>query len=233
MKKQDSQAQVSQMFNTISSSYDKVNRILSFGIDLHWRKKMCKYLPKKNNLRVLDLATGTCDQLMSLLKSNQISYAMGLDLAEEMLEIGRKKIAASPYTPKIELKIGSALEIPAPSASFNCVTMSFGIRNVQGNCLSEIFRVLAPKGKALILEFSLPKNKVIRGLHLFYLRKVLPQIGGWISGERKAYSYLNQTIETFPYGGAFLALMAEAGFVGLQAIPLTFGVATLYIGEKQ
>ncbi len=226
------QEQVSHMFNAIAKRYDRGNRILSFGIDQKWRKLLTQHLPNKNDLRLLDLATGTCDQLLTLMETEKITEAIGIDLAEEMLAIGKKKVAASSYADQIELKCASALEIPAPDASFDCVTISFGIRNVQGNCLKEIFRLLSPGGRALILEFSLPENRIVRFLHLLYLRKILPTIGGWISKEKSAYRYLNQTIETYPYGKAFLSLMEKEGFVNLKALPLTFGVATLYIGDK-
>ncbi len=226
------QRQVSQMFNEISSSYDWVNRILSFGIDRRWRKRLLSHLPKKKDLRLLDLATGTGDQLLSLLKSGKIGDAVGIDLAEEMLSIGRKKIIAQGYGDQVRMQVGSATKIPSEDSLFDCVTISFGIRNVQGDCLPEIYRVLKPKGKVLILEFSLPKNRIIRVLHLFYLRHILPFVGGLISGKRSAYRYLNKTIESFPYGDQFLARMERSGFIKLKAIPLTFGVATLYIGVK-
>jgi len=234
MTRQSSQEQVSLMFNAISPSYDRVNRILSFGIDQCWRKKMLQHLPSGENLRLLDLATGTCDQLLALMKSGKLGYGMGIDLAEEMLAIGKQKVAKSPFAEKIDLRVASALEIPSEEGSFDCITISFGIRNVTSvlNCLQEMKRVLAPGGRALILEFSLPKNRLIRSLHLFYLRRLLPLIGGMISGKKSAYCYLNQTVESFPYGDDFCALMKEAGLVKVRAEPLTFGVATLYIGEK-
>lgn len=226
------QQQVSQMFNEISSSYDSVNRVLSFGIDKAWRKKLIQHLPKGDNLRLLDLATGTGDQLIPLMKSGKVGEAVGIDLAEEMLALGHKKIIAEGYGDQVSMQVASATEIPQKENSFDCVTISFGIRNVQGDCLKEMYRVLIPSGKALILEFSLPKNRLIRHLHLFYLRRVLPTIGGLISGKKSAYRYLNKTIESFPYGDQFLALLEQAGFIQLKAIPLTFGIATLYVGEK-
>ena len=226
------QSQVSQMFNEISLSYDRINRILSLGIDKLWRKKLSEHLPDGENIRLLDLATGTCDQLLSLMKTGRISHATGIDLAQEMLKIGQKKIDRSPYGEKITLVEASASAIPVDDESFECVTISFGIRNVKGPCLEEIYRVLSPGGRALILEFSLPQNRLIKWLHLFYLRRLLPVVGGMISGKREAYRYLNETIEAFPYGEAFLTRMKEAGFSTLRALPLTFGVANLYIGEK-
>jgi demethylmenaquinone methyltransferase/2-methoxy-6-polyprenyl-1,4-benzoquinol methylase len=232
MENSSMQAQVSQMFNAIAKRYDRVNRILSFGIDRLWRSQLKQHLPEENNLHLLDLATGTCDQLLALMGTEKIEKAVGIDLAQEMLLIGQKKISASPYSQKISLQCASALSIPFSKPSFDCITISFGIRNVQGNCLKEIYRVLKPKGRALILEFSLPKNRVIRGAHLLYLRKILPFVGGLFTKKTSAYRYLNQTIESFPYGEKFLTLMENEGFIHCKAIPLTFGIATLYIGDK-
>lgn len=232
MQDGDTQVRVSHMFNAIAKSYDRVNRILSFGIDQRWRKLLASHLPEKENLRLLDLATGTCDQLLTLMETDKVVEALGIDLAEDMLSLGKEKVASTSYASQVELKVASALEIPAKDNSFDCVTISFGIRNVQGNCLAEIFRVLAPGGRALILEFSLPENRLVRSMHLFYLRKILPTIGGFVSKEKSAYSYLNQTIESYPYGEKFLQMMEREGFVDLKAIPLTMGVATLYVGEK-
>jgi len=231
MSKSTTQEQVSHMFNAISAKYDRVNRVISLGIDRSWRKAMIRHLPGEN-LHLLDCATGTCDQLLSMMQSGKIEKAVGVDLAEEMLAIGEKKVAASPYGQKIELLVGNALNLPLDSETFDCITITFGIRNVQGDPLPEMLRVLKPGGRILILEFSLPRNRMIRTLHLFYLRKILPRLGGLISGNAEAYHYLNQTIESFPYGEAFLNRMKNTGFQQLQAIPLSFGVATLYIGEK-
>lgn len=192
---------------------------------------MIRHLPE-GNLHLLDCATGTCDQLLSMMGSASIERAVGIDLAEEMLAVGKQKVAVSPFAQKVELLVGNAMEMPLSSDSFDCVTMTFGIRNVQGDPLPEMLRVLKPGGKILILEFSLPRNRVIRALHVFYLRQVLPRLGGLISGNADAYRYLNRTIESFPYGEAFLNRMRNAGFEELQAIPLSFGVATLYLGEK-
>ena len=232
MSPQTTQEQVSQMFNEISPSYDRVNRILSLGLDAKWRKKMIDHLPKGDNLHLLDLATGTCDQLIPLMHTGKIASATGLDLAEELLKIGRQKIEKLPFKDRVALTCSNALDIPAEDHSFDCVTMTFGVRNVQGNCLGEIFRVLKKGGRVLILEFSLPKNRLCKRLHLFYLRTLLPLIGGWLSKNRSAYTYLSQTIENFPYGEAFVSLMQQEGFVQVKALPLTFGAVTLYVGEK-
>jgi len=226
--------EISQMFNEISHAYDKNNHILSLGLDRRWRKKLALHLPEGENLSLLDLATGTCDQLLPLMATGKFESALGIDLAEGMLEFGKQKISSTPYKDQISLKVASALEIPTEPESFDCVTISFGIRNVGSlpECLKEIHRVLAPGGRALILEFSLPKNRLIRPFHLLYLRHILPFVGGLVSGKMGAYRYLNKTIESFPYGEAFLGKMQEAGFSKVQALPLTLGVATLYIGDK-
>lgn len=222
------------MFNAISTSYDRVNRILSFGIDVRWRKKMVEHLPQGERLTLLDLATGTCDQLLTLMQSGKFASAIGMDLAEEMLKMGREKVSQSPFSKKVVLQLASALEIPLEENVFDCVSISFGIRNVVdiAKCLEEMHRVLKPGGKGLILEFSLPKNRAVRFFHLLYLRYFLPLIGGIVSGKRSAYSYLNQTIESFPYGNAFCQFMEKGGFTKVKAYPLTWGVATLYVGEK-
>lgn len=229
------QPSIPEMFNEISFSYDKVNRILSFCLDKFWRNALIQWLPWKENLQLLDLATGTCDQLLALVKqSKHISYALGIDLAKEMLEIGKKKIALSPYAEKIELQLADAESLPLENKSFDCITMSFGIRNVKNRekCLQEMFRVLSHGGRALILEFSLPKNLFIRPFYLFYLRVLLPFLGGLFSKNRKAYRYLNQSIEQFPSTDEFCSLMKANGFENVYAKKLTLGIVTLYIGDK-
>ena len=223
--------EVWKMFNQISSSYDRINRVLSLGRDRAWRKKVAKEMPLKPHLEVLDLATGTGDQLIALFQAGlSIQRAVGIDLAEEMLNIGRAKVAANP---KIELKLGDAMSLPFADQSFDAATFSFGIRNVTDPLVSlqEIYRVLKPKGRCLILEFSMPKP-LIRPFFLFYLRKILPRVGGILSNNQAAYRYLNQTIETFPSGQAFLDVMKQAGFRALRKIPMNFGGVTLYIGDR-
>jgi len=234
MTNSPSQEQISQMFNEISPVYDLNNRILSMGIDRRWRKALEKHLPKGQGLDLLDLATGTCDQLLSLMKTQKFKTALGIDPAAKMLKVGQQKVNRMPFASRVILEKASALEIPAEDDSFSCITISFGIRNVGDypKCLKEMHRVLAPKGKVLILEFSLPDNKLIRSAHLFYLRHFIPFIGGLFSGKKQAYRYLNKTIESFPCGEAFCLEMQKAGFTNVAAHPLTFGVATLYAGEK-
>ena len=230
-----SRREVWRMFDRIAPHYDRLNRILSFGIDKGWRRKVAALLPRRENLEVLDLATGTADQLLALCSARpDIARGVGMDLAEEMLAVGRKKIAESPHAGTLTLETGDAMRIPAADATFDAVTISFGIRNVMdvGTALADMARVLRPGGRLLILEFSLPTNPVIRAGHLFYLRHVLPRVGGWVSGDAAAYRYLNETVESFPCGDRFCDLMCRAGLVQVKALPLTFGIASIYCGDK-
>lgn len=230
-----SRSEIWKMFDSISSTYDKTNRLMTMGLDLYWRKKMSFFLPKKENLKLLDCATGTADQIISLLKnSSRITEAKGIDLSEEMIQIGRKKISASPFKEKVALTVASALDLPFEDETFDCITMSFGIRNVTSvnACLQEMFRTLKPEGRVLILETSIPKSSLLKALHLFYLRKILPFVGGIISKQKKAYEYLNQTTETFPSGLAFAEKLQEVGFKNVVCHPLTFGSVSIYIGDK-
>lgn len=216
------------MFDRISQTYDRTNRILSLGMDLSWRKKLNKHLPDQKDLKILDLATGTGDQAIAFLKSKASIHSItGIDLSKEMLELAKKKV------PDVEFIEADAQKIPFPKEAFNAVSFSFGIRNVPSptTALEEIYRVLKPNGRCLILEFSLPP-KPIRTFYLFYLRHILPRIGGLISKNKEAYSYLNQTIEHFPSGNDFCLLMKGAGFNRVQAIPMNLGTVTLYVGEK-
>ncbi len=223
------------MFNRVAPRYDLLNRLLSLGIDCSWRRKMAFFLPPGRDLRVLDLATGTADQLLFLFeKSNKVGSGIGMDLADKMLEIGRNKVARRGLSEAISLKAGDAMDIPAGDSEFDAVTISFGIRNMTNveKALQEMHRVLKPGGRVLILEFSLPGNSLIRAGYVLYLRHILPRVGATVSGDPHAYRYLNETIETFPYGEAFCHLLRDAGFTAAAAHPVTFGIATIYRGDK-
>lgn len=227
-------ASVPEMFNRISSQYDMANRVLSFGMDLRWRRSLAAHLPAGKNLALLDLATGTGDQIRALFEAGgSISQATGIDLSSGMLEIAKTKFARKPYGNKTVFREADALALPFHDSSFDVCTFAFGIRNVQVplQALKEMYRVAAPQGRCLILEFSLPEN-LFRKPYLFYLRHLLPRLGGWISKDREAYRYLNRTIEDFAYGEAFLHWMRESGWSRVSAIPLLFGSVTLYRGDK-
>ena len=219
-------------FDQIASKYDLINRILSGGIDLYWRRKVGSFLPKHEKIKLLDCATGTGDQLLTLLKNPSIHQAVGIDIAQEMLAIGQQKL--KPYSHRAKLKMATATAIPYLDHTFDVVTMSFGIRNVDNvqGCLQEIYRVLAPKGRTLILEFSIPQQKHVKKGYLLYLNQLLPKIGKLISTHSEAYSYLSRTIQSFPHGQKFCNLMKAAGFQNVKAHPLSFGIVTIYPGDN-
>lgn len=224
------------MFDRIAFRYDFLNRLLSFRRDVAWRKFLYKKLPPQSELKVLDLATGTADVLLSLAKEGRkMRKGVGLDKSANMLALGHEKVSGAGLDGRISMLRGDATAMGYRDDSFDAASMAFGIRNVPDvpAALREIHRVLKPGGRALILEFSLPRNGIIRAFYLFYFRNILTRIGAWVSGDQQAYRYLNQTVEDFPYGDAFCDLMRDAGFEGVQAFPLTFGIATLYQGDKR
>ncbi len=232
---QPSRREVWKMFDRIAHRYDLLNRLLSLGQDVVWRKRVAKHLPPQPGLHLLDVATGTGDLLIYLQEQNpNVASGVGIDMAERMLQHGRPKLRKRGIDDRFTLQTGDALHIPFPEGSFDAATISFGIRNVTDvpAGLREMFRVLKPGGRAIVLEFSLPQNALLRRLYLFYFRNILPRIGGLISGDSYAYRYLNETVETFPYGEAFCELMRAAGFQNVRATPLTFGIATIYQGDR-
>lgn len=223
------------MFDRIAFRYDLLNRLLSFRQDVGWRRVMAQRLPEGNQLRVLDLATGTCDALLSLHRqSGRIAKGVGLDMSANMLSLGREKLRRHGLHGPLTLMRADAENIAFSDESFDAATIAFGIRNVPDvpKALRDIRRILKPRGRTLILEFSLPSNRLFRKLYLFYFRHVLPTVGGLVSGERSAYQYLNESVEHFPYGDSFCELLRDAGFHNVKATPLSFGIATLYEGEK-
>ncbi len=223
------------MFDEISPRYDFLNRILSLGQDLHWRRELVKYLSIEPDSKILDLATGTADVPLLIMQHQPfIEQCLGIDLSERMIDMGRKKVCAKGLDGRILLRQGDAHAIPALDNSFTAVTIAFGIRNMASpqKVLQETFRVLKKGGRVLILEFSLPTQFFLRKIHLVYLRRVVPLLGYLFAGNYAAYKYLNETIEEFPSGQHFLDLMTAAGFRHLHSHPLFFGAAVIYQGDK-
>ncbi len=223
------------MFDRIAPTYDLLNRLLSFRRDIAWRRRLVAALPSGDRLRVLDLATGTGDVLLALAESpNRLARGIGLDMSAQMLMQAKPKLRRAQSASRLSLNRGDACAVGFAEQSFDAVTIAFGIRNVPDvpAALREMYRVLRPGGRALILEFSLPRNLLIRAGYLTYFRHILPAIGRLVSGDAHAYRYLNASVENFPYGDAFVSLMRDAGFASVRVEALTFGVATLYIGER-
>jgi demethylmenaquinone methyltransferase / 2-methoxy-6-polyprenyl-1,4-benzoquinol methylase len=229
-EKQDSY----RLFDQVAPTYDLLNRLLSFGIDSSWRHELLSYIPYGNDLSALDLATGTADVALTLATAPQIGHITGLDLSSEMLDRGRKKIEKQNLSHKICLELGDGVNIPAEDNSFDLITIAFGIRNFADpwKAIREMHRVLRTGGRVLILEFSLPKSRAVKTVYLSYFRHILPTIGRILSGHGRAYKYLNQTVEEFPYGQKFADRLSYAGFKNVTFEELTLGIASIYSGDK-
>ncbi|SHJ88046.1 demethylmenaquinone methyltransferase [Malonomonas rubra DSM 5091] len=225
---------VRQMFDDISPRYDLLNRLLSFGIDRRWRRFAVSQLSIPENGRVLDIAAGTCDVALEVAEQTDPSVTIvGEDFTQGMLVHGQKKLDSSEHGSRIMLVNAPCEQIPHPDATFDAITIAFGIRNVvdRQEGLNEMFRVLKPGGRAVILEFSNPKSQLFRKIYYFYFQKILPMIGGLIS-KRSAYQYLPDSVIEFPSQEEFSAMMGKAGFERLQYCDLTFGISTVYVGDK-
>jgi demethylmenaquinone methyltransferase/2-methoxy-6-polyprenyl-1,4-benzoquinol methylase len=223
------------IFDEIAGTYDFLNHFLSLGIDIYWRKKFLANLPITDSINALDLATGTGDVALTLVQDPRIKKVTGIDMSEGMIKLGVEKVKLKKLEKKIILLKGDGVYIPCADSIFDITTISFGIRNFSDPVISlqNIHRVLKPNGRLMIMEFSIPTNFIVRSLYFFYFRNILPFIGNLFSKHKDAYTYLNQTVEDFPYGNDFLVLMKNAGFINLKFTPLTFGIATLYIGDKK
>lgn len=224
------------IFEKIASRYDLANRVLSLGLDKSWRKRMLDFLPEKKSMVHLDVATGTGDVIVLLRSSsNLISKSIGIDKSPKVLMLAEKKIIRHPFYSSTTLKIGDGEKLPLDASSVDVATLAFGIRNFASveKGLAELYRVLKKGGRAMILEFSTPKNSLIRLLYFFFLRTFVPLVGGVISGSLSSYRYLNRTIESFPSGDDFVALMQKSKFENIFVVPMLFGGVTLYVGERK
>lgn len=221
------------MFNNIAHRYDFLNHFLSAGIDYSWRRKAIKLMGRKNPKTILDVATGTGDLAIEALKINP-EKIIGVDIAEDMLEFGRKKLIEKKLQDKITLETGDSENLRFGDASFDAVMVAFGVRNFENleKGLSEMFRVINQNGQVMILEFSKPKKFPVKQLYNFYFRFILPSLGKMISGDSSAYTYLPESVGKFPDGDAFLNILQKIGFKEVKQIKLTFGIASIYWGLK-
>jgi demethylmenaquinone methyltransferase / 2-methoxy-6-polyprenyl-1,4-benzoquinol methylase len=225
--------QVAQMFNTISSEYDNLNRVISFGIDVKWRKKIVKMVENKKPTNILDIATGTGD-LAILMANTSAKKIIGLDISTGMLEIGKQKIENKKMSHKIEMLVGDSEKMPFEDNSFDAITVAFGIRNFENleKGLFEIKRVLRPNGIFVILETSVPSKFPFKQGYQFYSKKILPIIGKLFSKDKVAYQYLSDSASIFPYGEELNNILKKIGFIDVKHLPQTFGVATIYSASK-
>jgi len=226
--------QVAKMFDNISDNYDNLNRVISFGVDVKWRKKILKMVSAKNPSSLLDIATGTGD-LAILLSNTNATRIVGLDISAGMLEVGKQKVAQRKLSDKIEMVLGDSEKIPFEDNSFDAITVAFGIRNFENLelGLSEILRVLKPNGIFVILETSVPEKFPFKQGYSFYTKNILPLIGKMFSKDKVAYKYLSDSASIFPYGKALNNILEKIGFIDVKHLPQTFGVATIYSETKK
>jgi len=229
----EKKAQVAEMFDNISHSYDFLNHFFSLGIDKLWRRKAINLLKKNQPKRILDVATGTGDLAIAALKLKP-EQVVGVDISTKMLDVGRKKITNQKLEGKVVLKTGDAEHLPFEDGAFDAVTSAFGVRNFENleKGLTEMSRILADGGQAMILEFSQPKNFIFRKLYYFYFCNVLPFIGKLVSKDSRAYTYLPESVRAFPDGERMVTILKNCGFKKVKCIPLTFGISTIYLAEK-
>ena len=226
---------IAAMFDRISPKYDSLNHLLSLNIDKVWRRKTAKAVAKRQPKTVLDLATGTADLAIAVAKRNPQAHILGMDISEKMLDIGKEKVMHQNLANQIELCLGDAAALPFEDNSFDAVTVAFGLRNFEDldKGLSEISRVLKFGGQAVILEFSMPERFPVKQLYRFYFKRLLPFIGGIVSKDKGAYSYLPDSVEKFPKPEAFRHSLASFGLGKCQILRLAMGIATLYVSEKE
>jgi len=225
--------QVTEMFDTISGEYDGLNRVISFGIDVKWRKKVVKMVAETQPNTILDIATGTGDLAINLAKSGA-SKIVGLDISSGMLEIGKTKIKNRGLDSKIDMVLGDSEQMPFDANSFDAITVAFGVRNFEHleQGLKDIYRVLKPGGTFVILETSVPTKTPFKQGYRLYTTTILPLIGRVFSKDKSAYKYLCESASVFPYGEALNNILRKIGFISVEDFPQTFGVATIYKSSK-
>lgn len=226
--------QVTQMFNRIAPRYDLLNRLLSFGIDRIWRRRVIGLLRDLKMPYLLDVATGTADLAIEEASNLKTTLIYAVDISSEMLEIGRQKIVKRGLQHTVFLKEGDSEALPFDKNTFDAITVAFGVRNFGnlGNGLAEMARVLRSGGRLVVLEFSRPSGFPMKQLYGIYFKRVLPWLGGLISGHKEAYQYLPDSVYYFPEGGAFMEELQKAGLNPTRQWRQTFGIATIYVAEK-
>ena len=233
MAGKDKKQQVKTMFNNIAHRYDFLNHFLSLGVDFYWRKKAIQLIGQKKPRNILDVATGTGDLAIAALKIKP-EQIIGVDIADDMLSFGRKKLKKKDPRNIIKLVNGDSENLQFKNEHFDAVMVAFGVRNFEdlSKGLKEMYRVLKNGGQIMVLEFSKPTAFPVKQLYAFYFRFILPSLGRLISGDPAAYTYLPDSVGEFPDGGNFLTILSKAGFTQVKQRPLTFGIASIYTGIK-
>ena len=226
--------QVEQMFDNISGNYDGLNRVISFGIDLKWRRKVIEMVKKTNPKYILDVATGTGDLAIAMADSDA-EKIIGLDISAGMLQVGKDKIQKKELNTRIEMVQADSENLPYPDHTFDAITVAFGVRNFENleKGLSEIYRVLSPGGIFVVLETSIPTKFPFKQGYRVYSNYILPIIGKLFSKDKSAYQYLSESASVFPYGEKFNNILRKTGFTEVENLPQTFGVSTIYSATKK
>lgn len=229
---EDKARRVREMFGAIAGRYDLLNRLLSFGIDRRWRAQAVRAALGPRPRRILDVATGTADLALSLKRAAPQAEVIGLDFSEEMLALGRKKVARQGL--ELPLLQGDAQQLPFADASFDAVTVAYGLRNFSDRArgLREMQRVLRPGGRLVVLEFPPPPGGLFGRAFRYYFLRLTPVIAGALSGHRSAYEYLGQSVLEFPAPPELADMMRAAGFCQVRYTLQTFGVSALHLGDK-
>lgn len=232
-KQSGKKEQVAEMFNNISRRYDFLNHFLSLGIDILWRKKAIRLLKPDQPKQILDIATGTGDFALEALalKPDRI---VGVDISSGMLEMGKQKMKRKGVDHIIDMQMGDSEKLLFEDNTFDAAIVAFGVRNFENleKGLKDMYRVLKPGGKTVIIEFSRPRRFPMKQLYNFYFKSILPIIGKLISKDQSAYTYLPESVDAFPDGQNFLDILSEVGYKQTQCRPLTFGISSIYIGQK-
>lgn len=234
-QEQTKKEQVEHMFDNIAPTYDKLNHILSFNIDRIWRRRVMRIVRRSHAHKIMDVATGTGDLAIAMAKRVDRTQILGIDLSEEMLQVARKKIEKQGLEERIIVEKGDAENLSMVSTeSIDAATVAFGVRNFENleRGLSEIYRTLKPGGKFVVLEFSIPRNRLVRWVYAQYSHRLLPRIGAMLSKDRKAYDYLPDSVEEFPSPERFVEILRGVGFKDIKLSSQSFGIAHIYEATK-
>ena len=234
-EEQSKKEQVEQMFDNIAPTYDKLNHIMSLNIDRMWRRRVMRIVRRSKAHKIMDVATGTGDLAIAMAKRVDRTQILGVDLSEEMLAVARRKVEKQGLEERIMLEKGDAENLTmVTTESIDAATVAFGVRNFENieRGLSEIYRTLKPGGKLVVLEFSMPKNRLVRWVYSQYAHRLLPRIGGMISKDKQAYTYLPGSVEEFPSPERFAEILRGVGFKSVKTRSQSFGIAYIYDATK-